>query len=168
MIAQICATCDKEFQKYPSQKRRFCSLACVPVNLGNAARWVDKIPVQLICQKCSTPFSVRPSRAKRAKFCSFTCKQSGAAQIASQVLAKKLRGTGEGKAYPKLNGRHAHRVIAEKKIGRALLPGEVVHHKDENKLNYSEDNLEVLPSQSEHAKLHVYNMLEKRKQNRGY
>ena len=64
---------------------------------------------------------------------------------------------GEGKAYPKIHGRHAHRVTAEIKLGRKLRPGEVVHHKDENRLNYSEDNLEVLTSQKEHAKLHFKN-----------
>ena len=62
---------------------------------------------------------------------------------------------GEGKAYKKIHGRHAHRVVAEEKIGRPLEKGEVVHHKDENKLNNDPDNLEVLESQSEHAKLHM-------------
>ena len=63
-------------------------------------------------------------------------------------------GSGEGKSYPKINGRHAHRVVAEEMLGRKLKPGEVVHHKDGNKQNFSPENLEVLPGQSEHAKLH--------------
>jgi len=64
---------------------------------------------------------------------------------------------GKGKSYPKIHGKHAHRVVAENKIGRKLKQGEVVHHKDGNKLNYTEDNLEVLESQKEHAKLHNNN-----------
>ena len=64
---------------------------------------------------------------------------------------------GAGKAYPKIHGKAAHRVIMEAKLGRKLRPGEVVHHKDENRLNYSEDNLELLSSQNEHAKLHLKN-----------
>lgn len=62
---------------------------------------------------------------------------------------------GEGKAYKKIHGRHVHRVVAEEKIGRPLLPGEVVHHKDENRLNNDPDNLEVLESQAEHARIHM-------------
>lgn len=63
-------------------------------------------------------------------------------------------GTGEGKTYTKLFGRHLHRVVAEEKLGRPLEPGEVVHHKDGNKRNNDPDNLEIFPSQSEHAKEH--------------
>lgn len=62
---------------------------------------------------------------------------------------------GEGKSYPKIYGRHAHRVVMEEKIGRPLKPGEIVHHKDENILNFSPDNLQLLPSQAEHARLHM-------------
>lgn len=75
-------------------------------------------------------------------------------------LRKSRLGAGEGKSYPKLFGRHIHRVIAEIKIGRKLKPGEVVHHENENKRNPSPDNLRIFPSQSEHASWHA-------KKNRG-
>lgn len=48
-----------------------------------------------------------------------------------------------------------HTIIAEWKVGRTLLPGEVVHHKDRNKLNNDPSNLEVMTA-SEHAKLHIH------------
>lgn len=51
-------------------------------------------------------------------------------------------------------GKFLHTVIAEWKLGRKLLPGEVVHHKDRNKLNNDPNNLEVMTA-SEHAKLHI-------------
>lgn len=47
-----------------------------------------------------------------------------------------------------------HRVVMENKIDRNLLPGEDVHHKDENKSNNASDNLEVL-TKSEHSKIHI-------------
>lgn len=64
-----------------------------------------------------------------------------------------LRYSGKRDNYVKLKGRHMHRVVAEQKIGRALLPGEVVHHKDGDKWNNNPDNLEVM-TQSEHARIH--------------
>ncbi len=56
--------------------------------------------------------------------------------------------------YLKTGTRHTHKVIAEEKIGRPLNDKEVVHHIDENSKNNSPDNLEILPNQSVHAKIH--------------
>jgi len=64
-------------------------------------------------------------------------------------------GKGEGKTYAKQYGRHEHRVVAEHILGRPLLPGEVVHHVDGNKRNNAPENIMILESQSEHAKLHA-------------
>lgn len=43
-----------------------------------------------------------------------------------------------------------YRKIAEKKIGRKLKKGELVHHRDRNSTNDDPDNLFVCESQSEH------------------
>lgn len=48
-----------------------------------------------------------------------------------------------------------HRVVMENFLGRLLNPNEIVHHKDENKLNDHPSNLEVLTAgahASEHGK----------------
>jgi len=49
---------------------------------------------------------------------------------------------------------YEHILLAEKKIGRSLLPSEVVHHSDGNKANNDPQNLLVLSNQSEHLRLH--------------
>ena len=46
-----------------------------------------------------------------------------------------------------------HRVVMENKLGRLLLEGEDVHHKDEDKQNDSPENLEI-KSKSDHARHH--------------
>jgi hypothetical protein len=66
----------------------------------------------------------------------------------------KCRVIHEVHSYRKLLGRHEQRRVAEAKIGRPLRKGEVVHHIDGNKLNNSPDNLMVLQSQAEHARIH--------------
>jgi hypothetical protein len=50
---------------------------------------------------------------------------------------------------------YIHRLVAEKALGRLLQKTEVVHHLDENKENFSANNLEVLTGQNEHQKKHA-------------
>lgn len=47
-----------------------------------------------------------------------------------------------------------HRWVAEKKIGRKLKRGEVVHHRNRNKLDNSPGNLQVFPNQEAHDEQH--------------
>jgi len=78
-----------------------------------------------------------------------------------------LLDSGEGKTYRKVAQRHEHRTVAEAKIGRPLLPGEIVHHKDHDKRNNHPDNLEVL-TQADHLRTHHAQMMAARKEKRGY
>lgn len=48
-----------------------------------------------------------------------------------------------------------HRLVMEQMLGRKLRPEEVVHHKDRNRSNNSPDNLQLLPNQAAHIKLHL-------------
>lgn len=45
---------------------------------------------------------------------------------------------------------YEHRIVAEKKLGRPLIIGELIHHIDRNKQNNSPDNLEIMPSIKHH------------------
>lgn len=44
-----------------------------------------------------------------------------------------------------------HRMLIEEQTGRALLPGEIVHHREGDSTNNDLSNLVVLPSQAYHA-----------------
>ena len=50
---------------------------------------------------------------------------------------------------------YEHQVMAEIMLGRELNPGEVVHHKDENKKNNSLDNLMVFKTLADHSAFHA-------------
>ncbi|WP_216327464.1 HNH endonuclease [Deinococcus aestuarii] len=57
-----------------------------------------------------------------------------------------------------------HRKVAETMLGRSLLPGEIVHHRDGDSLNNTWDNLLVLPNQRYHAHFEYHLRCEKRGQ----
>ena len=55
-----------------------------------------------------------------------------------------------------------HRLIAAERLGRPLLPGEIVHHRDGDSTNNDPDNLLVLPSQAYHTHVEHHLRCEKR------
>lgn len=90
------------------------------------------------CERCGAEFYRKASET--ARWCSTICYKADRADRAT--------------SYLKIGEHHAHRLEAERKLSRPLRPGEVVHHIDENKRNPAQDNIEILPSQGEHARLH--------------
>jgi len=115
------------------------------------------------CKYCGESFV--PLLNPKQIFCSQACRildNGNLSRRTAKQRGNKQRGRGEGKTYRKLNGRHEHRIVAEKILGRPLKKGEIVHHKDNNKFNNDPLNLMVM-SQSEHIKIHKHDLLAKRK-----
>lgn len=155
-----CTWCGTEHNRKPSDVREvnFCSRECY---------WQYKRRNQVVvaCEGCGKEVRKPPSHARRCArhFCSHKCKnrvlnpEKNKNLMTPEVRAKLRRahlGKGEGKSYPKFYGRHLHRVVAERKLGRPLRPGEVVHHIDGDIHNNDPDNLVVFSSQSLHAAFH--------------
>lgn len=157
-----CENCGKVFDRSPSQigKRVYCSSDC-----RSKSRYEN-----VVCTICGKSFKRLKSWAKKYEFqfCGMDCvnihrrlkcKESNRGPVEmTDSIKTKLRdarlGKGEGKTYTKLYGKHEHRVVAEKMLGRALEKGEVVHHLDEDKRNNNPLNLMVFSSQSKHALWH--------------
>lgn len=111
------------------------------------------------CEWCCAPFK-RRYRTRGNPFCTKACGAQATAHLrvtapmirATLERADKIRGTGS-RGYVKLNGRHEHRVVAERMLGRQLAKGEIVHHLDGNKRNNDPSNLVVM-TQGEHMREH--------------
>ena len=105
-----------------------------------------------VCGNCG--FSFLPKRRSQ-EFCSVDCRNAHTARASAKARGDAMRGrrrTGSGR-YPKLDGKPAHRAVAEATLGRPLREGEVVHHLSGDKSDYSSHNVIVVSSQSEHARI---------------
>ena len=139
-----CYRCNKEINKYPLQvrERNFCSNEC---RLAWWSVWTIKemnIPGHSAGHKAPHLVAFNKSRKNPMSYPEIRIK-----------VADKLRDRGNGKSYRKIHGRHEHRIVAEKKLGRALEKGEIVHHIDCNERNNKPNNLAVM-SRAEHARIH--------------
>ncbi len=141
-----CDWCGKVVTRYPSRikKHNFCSKSCLASFSSK-----EKNPDGYLGLKNYTKMGMHFTELNRKL-------NPTRMTYETRIKLREAKiGSGEGKTYPKYYGRHEHRIIAEKILGRKLLPGEVVHHVDGNKRNNTPENILVLESQSEHAKLHA-------------
>ena len=110
------------------------------------------------CKVCDLLFRARPSEDKKAggarKFCTRTCQHKN--KKLGLPVGEYLGYDGYIVVCKTQDGRKQvkkHRLIMETEIGRHLLPKEIVHHKDNNKLNNSIKNLQIM-SVREHNQHH--------------
>lgn len=80
------------------------------------------------------------------------------AHVSTMAFGRKRRGTTrvDSKGYKRYSdsGTPVHRHVAERKLGRKLSPGEVVHHKNRDKTDNRRSNLHVFKSQKTHHATH--------------
>jgi endogenous inhibitor of DNA gyrase (YacG/DUF329 family) len=151
-IAITCANCGKVFYERASRHRKLCSKACE--GMAAASKYAAK-RIKKTCEACGKEYYVRPGLAD-SRFCSMKCGNPAKSKETALKRGRIFAARGaKPTTYRKLNGRHAHRIIAEQSLGRPIAAGEIVHHRDENKHNNAPDNLEVLPSQAVHARIHA-------------
>jgi len=139
-VKYVCQTCDAPFYRRAKEALRhgphkYCSMAC----RGQAMQR----RVVLVCTECGDPFERALAEALRHRrdWCSWRCWRASAIRNAKPT------------SYPKIGRRHAHRIVGEQIAGRPLRRNEVVHHKDENRRNFSRDNLEV-KTRAQHSREH--------------
>lgn len=91
------------------------------------------------------------------------CRSNNIITIVSQKGLKKFRINGyigiympEHHRASKVNGCvYEHILVAEKMLGRLLLPTEVVHHIDKDRSNNSPENLMVFSTRNDHIAYHA-------------
>ena len=142
-----CDWCGKEFERdsaaLKGKKHHFCSRQCL-ADFSNKAKNPDGYA-------SLKDFSNISKNMKQIN-------QKMNSTRMTKEIKEKLRnahlGKGECKGYSKIHSRLAHRVVAEKMLGRSLKPEEVVHHRDGNRYNNVPETLVVFPSVGDHTKFH--------------
>ncbi len=170
-----CLNCNAE-----TDNPKFCSKSCAAS--FNGKLYPKRTPIARICKRCNSSFHIS-SDTWRKIICPDCYEKEpnwGAKQRSkkSRIRFKKEIESVIKKEIPPFDITHIvkkgdyiyvkdrthpnatsngyillHRVIIENNLGRLLTSSEIVHHKDENKLNNDLSNLEVM-SVTDHAKLH--------------
>jgi len=158
-ISKICIICGSTYEVTPSSTKKTCSQRCgAYLRTGEGHhRWVKQRTKA--CLNCNEQFNGATEWRKHSKFCSKNC---------STDYSRKFGGPGslpigtrklDGKGYMRIKvgvGKwkleHVH--VVETNIGRILPRGEVVHHRNGNKLDNRFENLQPM-TKSNHTSLHL-------------
>lgn len=130
---KVCLECSQSFNRRPHQdftsytKQRFCSLHCYACHReGTAMKSIS-------CTQCGVAFKrVKSSQ----KFCSAGCasRSRGTASL-THARYKKIKFDGQWV--------HEHRAVMCQRLGRQLYSWENVHHKNGDKRDNRNENLEL-------------------------
>ena len=143
-----CDMCGQTFERYvcyiKGKKHSFCSRACLWA-FSSRKKNPDRYLELTDHTKAAAHFSEMNRKLNPTRMTPET----------RAKLREARLNSGEGRTYTKEYGRHAHRVVMERKLGRKLKPGEIVHHIDGDKRNNDPENLMLFPSPAEHARYHM-------------
>lgn len=154
-VSLTCKVCGQAFSVIHCRKDTalYCSRTCL--DAASVERY-RALRVEKVCPRCDIRFWVKPSHVGTRLYCSMTCRNAADSEKRPPNYAGPSRmamgyvivdhPSGKGRIYE-------HRLVAEQVIGRPLCPGEVVHHRDENRANNHPDNLQVM-TRAEHNRLH--------------
>lgn len=147
-----CLLCGDDFMSYKT-KSKVCSNECKIKYISIKMRKGKYIK----CIICEKEFWKKPSEDRRGgqrKYCSWACMTSD--KKLSLPYGEYLSYDGYIVVNRTTDGRKQikkHRLIMEEHIGRKLSSKEIVHHKNENKLDNKIENLQIV-SRSEHNIIH--------------
>lgn len=165
-VEKTCEQCGKTFKvkAYRAAEARFCSRACsgkAKPNLG-VKRTGERFEIP--CQKCGKTFIVAAHREHTARYCSTVCKKADrieqvprtcehCGKTFTRYASTLLHGNQAGRFCSRSCWRLAtvsavHRVFLQGKCNRCGWCEEpqilTIHHKDRNRKNNVEENLELL------------------------